>query len=424
MAARSRARRLADAAGTASVPAAIAYAADLFVALAVERTWRVQDTDRLVEALGQKLGADPIEIRLYVLVAALRAPQLAELPPLVALDVQLELLRAAGSVLEGSIWVRDEAGRPACVLSVGDTATTRRFRAVAAGLLDLKSDGGDRGTIMGVAVRRWHSPWGALVVRARNRELVGGLLEEAAAAISLLVERDFLLQRSAAREQALVSASERRLARLGFDLHDGALQQVAALRADLRRLGARTSADLNQDFDSLEKRVGELDRDLRELAHSLEPASLLRRPLESVVDAETSALSERSGIDVATKVTGDFSAMTPSQKIALIRVLQEACTNVREHSGASNVEVTLTATRSCVELLISDDGGGFEVTRTLQDAAQRGRLGVVGSSERIRLLGGTFDLRSRPGGPTTLSVTLPRWQPLAAEDESSLQLAY
>jgi signal transduction histidine kinase len=59
----------------------------------------------------------------------------------------------------------------------------------------------------------------------------------------------------------------------------------------------------------------------------------------------------------------------------------------------------------------------------LQDAAQRGRLGLVGGSERVRLLGGTFDIRSRLGGPTTIALSLPRWQPLAAE-EPSLQLAY
>jgi signal transduction histidine kinase len=107
--------------------------------------------------------------------------------------------------------------------------------------------------------------------------------------------------------------------------------------------------------------------------------------------------------------------MTPSQKIALIRVLQEAFTNIREHSNATGVDVVLTASRSCVELHIQDDGDGFEVTRTLLGAAQRGRLGIVGSSERVRLLGGTFDITSRPGGPTRVSLSLPRWQPLAVE---------
>ena len=93
-------------------------------------------------------------------------------------------------------------------------------------------------------------------------------------------------------------------------------------------------------------------------------------------------------------------------------------------SNATSVELVLTGSRSCVELQIVDDGDGFEVTRTLQQAAQRGRLGLVGSSERMRLLGGTFDIRSKPGGPTTVAVTLPRWQPLSSTNESGLQLAF
>ena len=121
-------------------------------------------------------------------------------------------------------------------------------------------------------------------------------------------------------------------------------------------------------------------------------------------------------------MNGDFGAMTHSQKIALIRVVQEAFTNIREHSNATNVELVLTGSRSCVQLQIVDDGHGFDVTRTLQHAAQRGRMGLVGSSERVRLLGGTFDIRRKVGGPTAVALTLPRWQPLASE--SAVQLAY
>jgi signal transduction histidine kinase len=160
------------------------------------------------------------------------------------------------------------------------------------------------------------------------------------------------------------------------------------------------------------------------LAHSLEPASLLRRPLPTVIEAETAALKERMGIDVQVRVSGDFGAMTPSQKIALIRVTQEALTNIREHSNATTVELDLMGSRSRVELRIRDDGDGFEVSKALQDAAQRGRLGLVGSAERVRLLGGTFDVRSQAGGPTTISLGLPRWQPLVGEQNTNLQLAY
>ena len=422
-AARERAVRLCEASGRASDAILYTFTADLFVSLAVERPWRARDGEHLLVALRNVFDAPAEEIAVQLLAAALRAPQLLELPPTVALDVQLSMLLALSPVVEASVWVRGEHGRVECLVTVGDTATTRRFRAIALRTLEGREVESERGLIVGVPIRRWQAPWAALVVRVRTRELVDAVLEEASSAISPIVERDFLLKRSADREHTLVKASERRLSRLGFDLHDGALQHIAALGADLRRLRPQMAATVAGELNAIESRLGELDRVLRELAHSLEPASLLRRPLERVIDAEVKGLTERSGIEVQARVVGDFGAMTQSQKIALIRVVQEAFTNIREHSNAASVELSLTASRSCVELQIADDGDGFEVTRTLQNAAQRGRLGLVGSSERVRLLGGTFDIRSRVGGPTTVSVTLPRWQPLAAE-EASLQLAY
>ena len=412
-AARGRAFRLVDSAGCLTEAIALTFAGDLFVSLAVERPWRAEDVRTLVAKIGALLENSPEATAAQLLLWSLRAPQLSELPPRVGLEVQLWLLVALTPVVEASLWSKDDAGRPEPLVSVGATSTTRRFRATAAQILDAGRRQDGRGLIVGAPVRRWQTPWAALVVRTAAQEGSKAWLDETAEAISPLVEREFLLQRSAEREHALVTASERRLSRLGFDLHDGALQHVAALRADLRRLEAH----------HLDQRVSELDRVLRELAHSLEPASLMRRPLERIVEAEAAALRERSGIEVRTNVAGDFGAMTQSQKIALVRVLQEAFTNIREHSNATVVDVEVIASRSSVDLQIRDNGDGFEVARTLQDAAQRGRLGLVGSSERVRLLGGSFDISSRPGGPTTVMVTLSRWQPLGAE-ELSAQAAY
>jgi signal transduction histidine kinase len=424
-AAQARAARLATAAGGVSEATAFVFAADVFVSLAVERPWQARDVRELLAKLAEALETTPQAISVGLLTAALRAPQLLDLPPRVALEVQLSMLASLSPVVEASLWATDVAGRAECIVCVGATATTRRFRAVATNTLDGQRLDDGSGLILGVAVRRFQMPAAALVVRMSSREVAHASLREAAEACSPLLERELLLQRSAARERSLVTASERRLSRLGFDLHDGALQHVAALGADLQQL-ARQSRDahVSRQIGRLDDRVVELERVLRELAHSLEPKSLLRRPLADVVESEAATLRERTGIDVETQITGDFGSMTPSQKIALIRVLQEAFTNIREHSNATRVEVAVTASRSCVELQVVDDGDGFEVTRTLQQAAQRGRLGLVGSSERVRLLGGTFDIRSKRGGPTTVALALPRWQPLLGDQESPLELAH
>jgi signal transduction histidine kinase len=231
-----------------------------------------------------------------------------------------------------------------------------------------------------------------------------------------------VLERSAARERSLVSASERRLGRLAFDLHDGALQHVAAFGSDLclmRRQLAKLLPSESQALgigrvNDLESRIWELDRVLRELAHSLEPGSLVRRPLPEVISDEVAAFTERTGLQVQQRVQGDFTGMTVSQKIALIRVVQEALTNIREHANAAQVRIVITARSGRVDARVEDDGVGFHVARTLLDGARRGRLGLVGSSERVRLLGGRFDVRSQPGGPTTVALSLPHWQPMGA----------
>ena len=80
------------------------------------------------------------------------------------------------------------------------------------------------------------------------------------------------------------------------------------------------------------------------------------------------------------------------------------------------MEIRLRARRNSTDVRITDNGTGFEVSHALARAAKRGRLGVVGIGERVRMLGGTFDLESQPGGPTTLSFALPRWRPNAPDE--------
>jgi hypothetical protein len=93
---------------------------------------------------------------------------------------------------------------------------------------------------------------------------------------------------------------------------------------------------------------------------------------------------------------------------------------LREHANAAHVRITISAHSGGIEARVEDDGAGFHVARTLLDSAQRGRLGLVGGSERIRLLGGKFDVSSKPGGPTTVAMSLPRWRPMGVEQSGDV----
>jgi signal transduction histidine kinase len=284
-------------------------------------------------------------------------------------------------------------------------------------------EGGGRALVHAVPVSRWEQPFAAIAIRTRaeHRARSIAFAEESAAVVGLALERETLLERSMARERSIVEAGERRFVRLGFDIHDGPIQDIAALAGDLHLFKRQLAGVLPQgDFepllgrvDDLQARLAEVDRELRELAQSLEAPSILRKPLEEILRREADSFAAASDIQAKLDLSGNFGELTASQRIALVRVVQEALTNIREHSGATRVEISVAVRPGYVQATITDNGRGFDVEKAIVRAARGGRLGLVGMSERIRLLGGTFDLQSRIGGPTTISATLPEWRPLA-----------
>jgi signal transduction histidine kinase len=432
--ARARASNIARAAGNGAPPtgfAETAAIANVVARLAVEGRLGRRRVDRLSSRLARasKLPADHVRLVLYV--GALREPQLLELPPDQTIETQLRLLTSFAPVSEASLWSSQLNGRLGCVLHVGHGAPSRRVRSAARDVLrntvPAKSNGA---FIHALPVLRSGQPLGALVLRARPDERERALVfaEEAALTLPTAIERQALLARSAEDERSLVESGERRLARLGLDLHDGAIQELAAFAGDMALLRRQLSGALATHehgdillgrIDDLEARLVELDRELRELARSAESSALIAKPFPELIAEQVEVFSARHEVETDLVVRGRFDSLTASQRIALLRVVQEALTNVREHSGASHVSVTVFPSRTHVFVEITDNGGGFEVERTLVQAAKGGHLGLVGMSERIRLLGGRFDIQSRRGGPTTISATVPKWRPAPQDAKSA-----
>ncbi|RDI74046.1 Histidine kinase-, DNA gyrase B-, and HSP90-like ATPase [Gaiella occulta] len=424
---------LAHAAGcdaaSAEAHTALTFAGDAIVALGAEGELTDADVRAAAAELASILGVTPASAAFMLYGRVLAAPQLFELPPLVAIGIQLRPLVDLRIFHEISLWRRSADGEAECLLNLGPgelgREVRREVRAVLRGSSALRVAG--RSTIRSAPVWRFRQRAGAVVGRlaAADRAPASAFLHEAATAIGPILEREFLLERSRTREESLVVAAERRLTRLAFDLHDGPMQDVLALAAEVKQLQRDLDPFILESrrelargrFDDALARLAELDRDLRETAQSLETTSTVSRPLGEVLHREAEAFTRRTGIDARVDVRGDVGALTASQRIVIFRAVQEALSNVREHSAATAAEVVVRTRRSTTEVSITDDGQGFEVARGLARAAQRGRLGVVGISERVRLLGGTFDIDSRPGGPTTLRFSLPRWGPFSAAGE-------
>lgn len=406
--------------------AAIVFAADALTTMVIEKGAQgIDGVDELVDAVVGVTGLSPDAAAFSLYLRASASPQFLNLPPRVAAEAHLRLLVGLAPITDASLWV-DELGSTQCVAAVGNAAQTRRFRSVASATIEGVREPNDedcRTHINGLPVLRWGQSVGAVVARARpgSRVQASVFLLECCTMMAPVLERDVLLDRSTSREQQLQLASERRLLRVGFDLHDGALQDVAAFASDLRLAREQLAGSLTGDlrsillgrFDDLGGRLAEIDQTLRELSHSLESSRVGTTSLPDTLRRELAGFDRRSGIDASLFVSGSFDACSASQRIAIFRIAQEGLANVREHSGASTVSVSLEQLGDGVQLSIVDDGGGFDVSHTVLAAARRGRLGLVGMSERVRLLGGTFTLTSTPGSGTQVRVTLPSWEPVA-----------
>lgn len=425
--------RAADGKPSARAIALVDFASEVIAARLLEGETSRAVLRTAIDDLARALGLPAEFLGAEICRRALANPRVHKLPVHAAVDARLRPLYLLLPVTDVSLWTGGGAEPVECVAWLGDTATVDGRRQHAISVLRgaaAKDPPASGPSIETVAVGYGRTPLGALVVAAASPD-VAGLVESAAASLAPILEKDALLGRSAERQKALVESSERRLTRIGFDLHDGAVQDVSLLAGDIQFFRQQLEEALDGDerkrllvgrVDDLSARLLAIDGELRGLARSYESPTLLARPFDQVLANEVALFRERTEVRTRLETDGDFSSLSASQRIALLRIVQEALANVREHSGATEVDVSVACPGPYVHAEVRDNGGGFQVDRTLVGAVRSGRLGLVGMSERVRLLGGMFGIESRPGGPTTVRVTLPEWRPLASEAlESELE---
>jgi signal transduction histidine kinase len=225
-----------------------------------------------------------------------------------------------------------------------------------------------------------------------------------------------------------LEADHRLLVRLGFDLHDGPLQEVALLSNELHffreqlavALGDRVPAV--QSAEELIHRVDTLATHIRELAVSASAPDLVARSLSDALAEAADLWADCCDIELrfepSTAIV-NATALTDSQRIAILRVSQGALANIAQHSGAFLAQVTVRTRLDGVELQILDNGCGFDPGAARRGSERTGHLGLEGMSRRVELLGGTLTITSRSGGPTSLRAFLPAWRGRRPSAQSS-----
>ena len=235
-------------------------------------------------------------------------------------------------------------------------------------------------------------------VQARTEELSReiGVRTRAEERVKALLER-------------LVSVQEEERRRIARNLHDQLGQRITALRLSVSALkdDAALGTDLlQQRIEAIDRIAAQIDRDVDGIAWDLRPASLddmgLAAALEAMVRDWSDTRGVRGELHVSTILDG---RLPPEMESHLYRIVQEALNNVAKHAAASRASVLLKRTSGDVEVIVEDDGRGFDVESVT--ASRGGGMGLTGIQERASLMGGHVEVESTPGAGTTLFVRVP-----------------
>jgi signal transduction histidine kinase len=215
------------------------------------------------------------------------------------------------------------------------------------------------------------------------------------------------------------AALERRLRRLAFDLHDGALQELSALAAELASMRRQMIPLVDEDlrdrvdgrFDDVQARLVAVDRTLRGLVATVKGDQEPLEALDTKVAREVAALRDETGIEADLEIHGSFADLTESRRIVIFQIVREALSNIREHSGAKYVRVTVIEREGSVAVSVEDDGCGFDRDAALLEASVLRRFGLTGMCERVEMLGAELQIDSEPGAGTRIGFVLPAWVP-------------
>jgi len=204
----------------------------------------------------------------------------------------------------------------------------------------------------------------------------------------------------------LISAQEDERRRISRELHDDMNQRLAVLALNIQSAQKKkgTLPLMDQTLQKLYDGVSSLSDDVRHLAYQLHPSILDDLGLEVTLRSFVDDFSKWEGIPVTFTATDMTVALPQELASCLYRVAQESMRNVSKHAQATQVDVRLIGVDGGVRLSIQDNGKGFGMKKMKSD---KYGLGLIGMQERVRVVQGTFEVKSAPGQGTEITVWVP-----------------
>ena len=203
----------------------------------------------------------------------------------------------------------------------------------------------------------------------------------------------------------LISAYEDERSRLAREIHDDLGQKIAVLSMGVWQLGQKIkgSEPLRRHNEDLYHQIQEISTDLGQLAYKLHPSMLNSVGLLASIKGLCQEITASGKLRVEFSHKGALEKLPEDVTLCIFRIAQEALRNCMKHSEAESAEVVLLNTGTEVRLSVSDRGRGIDMNG---DTPGQG-LGLTSMRERLRIVGGTMKIDSKPSHGTRLEVSIP-----------------
>lgn len=197
----------------------------------------------------------------------------------------------------------------------------------------------------------------------------------------------------------LASMQEDIQQRIASELHDSTCQHLIAASLGLMRIRCRLGdpAEAERLCDGIDASIDEALREIRTLAYVLHPQNPTVGGLKATIEQYAQGFAARTSLRVSTRISAIVDRLPYENQRSLLRVIQEALTNVFRHAKATEVKIVVDETDSHFRLTVSDNGRGFPV-----NSAKHGTkaisigVGIPAMRARLEQLGGTLDIQSDP----------------------------
>lgn len=206
-----------------------------------------------------------------------------------------------------------------------------------------------------------------------------------------------------------IAVQERERQRIAHGMHDGINQLLIGamleLKAGRHRLATFNLRDADKSLDSVKEILHQVESELRRIIHDLRPPTLDALGLVPALRRYATQFHLYSSIPCEVQVIGKPIRLSSVAEISLYRLTQEALNNINNHSRATHSELTICFNPDTLQLVVADNGCGFDLSGTSQSESDH--LGLVGMRERAESLGGSLAIQSTPGVGTRLELTVP-----------------